>query len=264
MGVTFDTNSLDRAVRPSDNPRLSEFCKINQALSAHAVEGAFSETIITIEGIKRAERAAVFGSTRLRRNPKASYRADDGTTVIPIELVAEQPARAPLDPRFAARVGAAIRIGLRMLRATRIAALYIEDPDKKLYVQDSDVDAMARRLDRFSNALRAIEARGVGYARLRRLAVEFAKRAGTVEPWYLSLGRTNDIHEERSVERAFAEWSDADSIAAHIGYGIDVFCTEDKGNTGTDPSVFDTVNRGWLEQTYGVKFATLSELAAML
>jgi hypothetical protein len=72
------------------------------------------------------------------------------------------------------------------------------------------------------------------------------------------------VHEENAVNRAIAEWADADSVAAHVGYGIDLFCTEDVGKSAGAPSVLDQANRTWLQATYGVKFVTISELAGML
>ena len=67
------------------------------------------------------------------------------------------------------------------------------------------------------------------------------------------------------MQRAIAEWADADSIAAHVGYGIDLFCSEDQGKSAGGISlILDAANRAWLTATYGVQFATLTELAAMV
>jgi len=100
---------------------------------------------------------------------------------------------------------------------------------------------------------------------LLSLAATFATRAQVIEPWPRSLLRARDATERKKVQRAVAEWADADSIASHVGYGIDLFCSEDKGkSTGGIPSILDSSNRAWLTSSYGVKFATLSELAAMV
>jgi len=266
MRITFDTNCVDKVVRPHlspKDPRNSEYQAVSKALESGLFTGAFSETIVTIEGIKKADRAIVFGSTRVRGKEEVPKVTEDGTTVVNFKLFVEQLARSPLEPAFAERVQAALRFGLKILRAPRIGMLHIKDPDRNLYVQDSESAALSNRLMRYLDALEAIETRGLGFSRLERLAAKFAARAGAKEPWHQSLGLAADIHEERAVERAFAEWSDADSIAAHIGYGFDAFCTEDLGNTGGDPSVFDATNRSWLNQTYGVKFVSLSDLASL-
>jgi integrase len=48
-------------------------------------------------------------------------------------------------------------------------------------------------------------------------------------------------------------------------YGIDLFCSEDQGKSaGGIPLFWTRQNRAWLTATYGVQFATLTELAAMV
>ena len=97
------------------------------------------------------------------------------------------------------------------------------------------------------------------------IANEFAKRDNAVNEMPLrSLGRAKDVHEEGRVRRAVSEWADADSVASHIGYAIDLFCTDDQGKGAGAPSVLDSANRARLEKTYGVKFVTLCQLAAMI
>ena len=73
-----------------------------------------------------------------------------------------------------------------------------------------------------------------------------------------------DIHEERAVERAFSEWADGDSIAAHIAYGLDIFCSDDVGKSNPTNSVLDPNHRAWLTQIYGVQFMAFEDLAGSL
>ena len=58
------------------------------------------------------------------------------------------------------------------------------------------------------------------------------------------------------------EWADGDSIAAHYGFGIDLFCTADCGKNARGPSVLDSDNRKWLREEFGIQFVTLDEIAA--
>lgn len=68
-------------------------------------------------------------------------------------------------------------------------------------------------------------------------------------------------HERRSVGSAVAEWADGDLIAAHIGEGLDLICTEDMGGGHSNKSVFSVVHRSWLKTKYKCKFMTALELA---
>ncbi len=95
--------------------------------------------------------------------------------------------------------------------------------------------------------METIEQRGVGGAVLRSLQ----EKAG---------GRAEDI-EEKEFARAVAEWADGDSVAAHVSYTNDVFCTEDQGRSAGGKSIFNEENRRWLSLTYDVRFATVAELA---
>lgn len=100
------------------------------------------------------------------------------------------------------------------------------------------------------DVVETIEQRGVGPALLRSLQEKAGGRADAIE--------------EKDFARAVAEWADGDSVAAHVAYNNDLFCTEDQGKSPGDSSIFDANNRQWLAVTYGVEFATVRELAGTL
>ena len=290
MNTTFDTNTLERAARPERHPRdprQPEFIKVHDAIKAGRLAGYFSETLVTLEGIENKDRIDVLGGTKLEQQ----IRSTDQNT-INMNLKVQQD-RKPLHPEHFARIQAALKIGMRALKApSRVGWTLIKDTNGTFFAHDAEAK-FGDRMDRTNNASAAIEARGVGFALIKSLASSFAERdraeitkqqeeefakldemlapAGLrapriafEEPWLRSLLRAKDIHEQRQVQRAIAEWADADSIAAHIGYGIDLFCSEDQAKGAGAPSVFDATNRAWLEATYAVKFVTLSELAGMI
>lgn len=299
MKVTFDTNALEGAARPECHPRNSwqaDFIKVHKAIVAGKIRGYFSETLVTLEGIENKDRVGVMGSTRFDEQWQEAVDQHTGQVSIKLNLTVRQD-RTPLPPKHSARIQAARKIGMRALRGpSRCGWNSIQDPDGSFFAPDADAK-FADRMDRTLNACSAIEARGLGFARVQSLAKSFASRehADVIrkqeeefaklneriarldpppklilpkihfeEPWFTSLLRARDIHEQHKVQRAIAEWADADSIAAHIGYGMDLFCTEDQGKGAGAPSVLDSNNRAWLESAYGVKFVTLPELAGML
>lgn len=264
LRVTFDTNTIDKAARPGrfpKDPGHADFAKVNAALAAGKLSGYFSETIISMEGIQNKDRALVFNSTRLRLDSETETVAN-GATKVEMRHVVEQK-RDPLHPEHAARIAAAVDIGMKALKAPRFGALLITDPEGKYFVPETP-DQQAQRISKFQQVLHDIESRGAGFTVVKALAQKLAMRDGVHEPWLHSLVRAKDVHEENGVKRAIAEWADADSIAAHVGYGIDLFCTGDAGKSaGGAPSVHDAANRAWLQVAHGVRFVTISELAAM-
>lgn len=262
--VTFDTNTLDRAVRPetlSQGRQQPEYFKIQQALRSGLIAGFFSETIVTLEGVQNADRVDVFGGTLLVQRP-AGPSIEQQTVELVLE--ARQPHRKPMHSLSLDRVKAALQIGMRAMHMPRIGALAINDPDQKFFAPD-DPSKWQSRIDRTHALAHEIEARGAGIAHVLVVAEKLAARDGaTGEIWFKSLLRAKDQHEKDEVNRAIAEWADGDAVAAHYGYEFDLFCTEDMAANAGSTSVMSQVNRAWLGAQYKIKFVTLAELAARL
>lgn len=278
--VTFDTNVLDLACRPErfpKDPRQPLMHRVNRALADGQLEGFYSVTLLTIEGIMRQDRADVFADTRLviqpetagiTKNPdlreaiREKVGSDDVET-ISVELRVEQPSRKPLHPEVVARMIAAKALGLKVLRQVpRIGAFHLNDPTDEFYASAGEGAELRAWIDKIHEVARAIEARGVGIAQVKELGERMSTPDLTV--WFRSLTKAADIHQKRAIERAFGEWADADSVAAHIAHRIDIFCSADVGNSNATNSVLDPIHRAWLTQSYGVRFMTFEELAASL
>ena len=258
LPVTFDTNAFDKIVRPSvyaKDPDYRDFLTIHNASKRGDLLGFVSETMITLEGIGRDQRAVVFGDTNLSRRTEQVSEDTIVTT-----LTTEQMSRQSLHPKQAERFVAAFDLGIRLLGAPRIGMPRVEGD---FYAFEAST-ALSERLDRFFNIMRAIEARGLGLPRAKEIADRWADRAEPNEPWYRVLGKAKDIHEKREVARAVAEWADADSIGAHYAYRNEIFCTLDmaagEGARG-DAAILDDGNREWLSSTFGIRFASLKDLA---
>lgn len=87
--VTFDTNTIDKAARPERHPKdplRSDYDKVNAALKSGYLRGFVSETVITLEGVQRSDRARVFGSTHLAPQRAAPEVNQDGMEVHQITL----------------------------------------------------------------------------------------------------------------------------------------------------------------------------------
>lgn len=281
MRVTFDTNVLDLACRPERFPKDSRqpnLQKVRDAIVSKRIQGFYSVTMLTIEGIMRKDRAEVFAGTKLTMQPekitvtknedipeeiRAEFHGKDVTT-INVELAADQPDRKALHPEVIARVNAAKALGIRVLKdVPRVGAYYISDPNNEFYLSNGEGLTRQNWINKIHELARAIEDRGVGIAQVKALgkSLNFKDPAGA---WFSALDNAKDIHEERAVERAFSEWADGDAIAAHVAYGLDIFCSADVGNSNATRSVLDPINRKWLADTYGVEFMTFDDLLATL
>lgn len=281
LRITFDTNVLDLACRPErfpKDPRQADIRKVHEALKSKQIEGFYSVTMITIEGIMKKDRADVLSGTQIiMQSEKVSttVNADLSEKVrekiggadvetVGVEFRVEQPDRKPLHSEVVARIQAAKSLGLKALKdVPRIGAFQITDPTGEFYLSRGEEADLKAWIDKAQDVARAIEARGVGLAQVKALGQTMAA-SDPASAWFSCLDQAVDIHQERAVERAFGEWADADSIASHVAYGLDIFCSADVGNSNASQSVLDATNRAWLTQTYGVKFMTFEELAASL
>ena len=281
LRVTFDTNVLDLACRPErfpKDPRQPLLQKVHNALVNRQILGFYSVTMLTIEGIMRSDRAKIFAGTRTVMKEGASYITKNANLpdavrkivgesdleTIPIEMRVEQPDRKALHPEVIARMQAAKALGVKVLCGVpRIGAFHITDPTEEYYLSRGENADLNGWIDKAHGAANAIEARGVGFAQVKALGQDM----GNTDPetiWFRSLNQANDVHKQRAVERAFSEWADGDSVAAHIAYGLDVFCSADVGKSSVNNSVLYSGNRAWITTIYGVRFMSFEELAASL
>ena len=263
MKVTFDTNCLERATRPERYPKdklQPAYLKVHRALRTGAIKGYFSQTLITLEGVQNDDRVDVLGSTRLETR---SYST--GPNAISLSIGVRQDQR-PIHPEHARCIVAARALGMKALRGpVRLGDSFTaKDEDGSLYERDDSVERMIARGEKENEVELAIAKRAVGRTIAVTLGLKFSQRAGHSEWWFAGLKRIQGPHERGEVNRAIAEWADGESIIAHIGYGFDLFCTNDNAKRGNVPSIFAPDNKAWLSSAYGVTFVTLEELAAKL
>jgi hypothetical protein len=261
LTVTFDTGALDDVVWPQSAKQPTDpaqAARVRAAVVSGGIKGFFSETLITLEGIKREDRIDVLGSARLERDSWSP-----APNVITTSLSFRQD-RKPLPRKFVERIQAARKLGMRALMVPRLLGdgVCAKDDDGTLFEPLGDPEQFVSKA---TSLRKEIGGRGVGHAAAIDLGLQFSARDGVSEWWYHGLLRTKDIHERRKVVRAVGEWADGDSIAAHYGYGVKLFCSKDRGGRrGDAASILDPDNREWLTNTYGIRFVNMAELAEMV
>jgi hypothetical protein len=171
--VTFDSNTLDRAVRPErfpKDPHQADYMKVQGALSAGGLKGYFSESLITLEGIENKHRVDVMGSTQLAMQELRPYTAEGGREVIEVPVRMGQN-RHELHREHRARILAATTLKVHALRGpNRVGWIRVDDPDHIVFEHHEYDDALLKALDRTTTVARAIQDRGVGQALVFKLA----------------------------------------------------------------------------------------------
>jgi hypothetical protein len=101
----------------------------------------------------------------------------------------------------------------------------IKDEDGTFFAPDRSTTELLGRMDKVNEMAIAIATRGLGQAIPVGLGLQFIARDGVSEPilWFQGLRRAKSNRERKQIVKAVAEWADGDSIAAHYGYGIDLF-----------------------------------------
>ena len=250
LRVTFDSNVWQMVIMPSlasKTPLYADFITIHDSLRAKQIQGFISETVGTLEAIRSVGRKAYFTSIK----PKVDVQVVNvtgGQALLKIDIGTTHDQHQGLHRVLKDRLELAIALEMRLMRAPRmtipVPALFL---DLSIFADEVDVPTSAARDNRWGDVVETIESRGVGSALLRSLQEEAGGEAEAIE--------------DREFARAVAEWADGDSVAAHVAYRNDIFCTEDQGKSAGSKSIFDEENRQWLSLTYDVKFATVKELA---
>ncbi len=261
LTVTFDTNTLWSVTSPDRAQRATaaEGAVIRKAVREGRIVGFFSETVLTLEGIQRKDRADVLGQTRVVTSAESTGKNTARLTI------AVRHRRKPLDPEFSGRVRTAYELGLRPLRAPARMAVspHLDAAQYPLYEPPGGIHELVRCMEKVNHLATEISIRGVGQAPAVAFGVQLTRNAGVteLELWLQGLGRASTPAERKKVSRLVAEWADGDSVAAHYGFGIDLFCSEDFANSRHGGSILDSTHRAWLTERFGIQFVTLRELA---
>jgi hypothetical protein len=178
----------------------------------------------------------------------------------------DESSRPPLKPVLKDLLTEAIQLGIQLIKIPNYNEL--ELPRELGLPRSCYAEAPSDFIERYHEVSNAIVQRGLGRAYLDDLGPELAKREGG-DSYTFARGRLPGVAqvtegEKPRIKRAVAEASDGDLVSGHVAFGNDLLCTADEGVSSPEPSIFDEAHRLWLKQAYGVKFVSLTELAAMV
>lgn len=277
MQVTFDTNVWNRMVFPDrykDRPNYLALVKLKDAIQSGRVRGFISEGFGTAESIKKQDRA-LFHVQNVPNVKVTNKSYGPGLHCLSIEIGARHDLHPGITPEFEEELNEALAIGMKLLTTPYMALPVPDGLRNRPEIYAEEVFATSDYNERFGEIIRTIVDRGVGEGALPALAREFtASLDGPRPDWmtdrdliyrvYVYASTSGLNKEKRQVEKAFAESADGDLVAAHIAFGNDYLCTDDRGISAGSPSIFDASNRAWLQSLYGVKIVSAQELADLL
>jgi hypothetical protein len=244
MRVTFDSNTWE----PVFDPLGRDWAPVRSAISSGRITGFICEAGFRIEAIRKRERAAYFAEPAMDVQSTFSTVIINGKPHVQFLSFGPDDESHPGLPEVqSSRLKNALAAGVRLMRGGAWMGLPspVEIRDPALFVQTNDPDREQRQID----ASARIESRGVGKAAF-----------DAADGWNAQPGAS---YNQKMFAKACAEWADGELVASHIGYRNDVLCTNDLARTA-GISILDPTNRAWLTAEFGVRFATLEELAKEL
>lgn len=256
--ITFDSNVFPIVVNPERYPNeqsLASFQKINLSIKSGNAKGFLAETVFTLEAIKKVDRPEFFN----KYSPKIIFQenfVDDGMTMN-INVAPDNTSHPGNNDYLALDLNNALELEFKILPSTRLG--WIKNPDLK---QEWFVQLAGQELILYENkvaeVLQKIEKKSCGSYKLKQIGSQYNSQS-----WIDGLKKAPDS-EDKAIKKAFAEFADGDSIAFHIAYTNQYFCTRDNAGNAGQNSVLSENNRKWLRQDYGVNFISPEDLAQIL
>ncbi|WP_157218949.1 hypothetical protein [Flavisphingomonas formosensis] len=244
MRVSFDSNAWETIFDEPD----TRWEPILGSIVDGRIEGFVCEIGFRIEAIMKSNRTGYFSRPYMEVRGGLGINAD-GTMAIRMSIGPNDAKHPGLPVKQAAKFKKAMDAGFKLMRGHSWLGLPGPPETQKieLFVPET-AEVGFEREQRQHDVTALIDARGVGRAAF-----------DAVDGWF---ERSRENADEKALSKACAEWADGELVAAHIAYGHEILCTDDRAK-GTGRSVFDAEHRTWLSETFGVRFATLKELATL-
>ncbi len=263
--VTFDSNVWEQAISTeSDKP--VQYRKLRQEIQERKIEPYICEIALTLDSsIPKKNRPAFWQSyqPKMKTNILSIYNNE-----LSVELsIAPDNLKHPgIHPKLQPKLIEAKKLGFKALRMTNIGTVRcLEIPTDMLVpsdemLQPNEEKEFHKYFERVSECSEFITNKGWGFAHYRNLQDRYKLMGVSV---YDAPSKIPS-EKHRAFSESIAEWVDGDALAAHFGYQNDCFCTEDRGRNAGSQSVFYPENKTEVENAFGLKILSVSELLAVL
>jgi len=260
MKIIFDSNVWQIVTIPTDFPNepfLADFIKINQAIIDKKIEPFLSETVFTIEAIRKIERQDFFSSTNAKIDVKESATDDGritlGFSIGPNEKDAIDFVNRPILKKY---FDEAIKLGFNIARLPRIGGLVNPEVDAVRFKQDET--SLSAYHEKVFEVGQKIEDAGAGITQIKEIGEQYGN------PVWMKGLKSAPESDRSKIAKAAAEWADGDSVAISIALGCDYFCTRDLAKGAGSKSVLSASNLAWLNLDYGFKTILPEDLAKLI
>lgn len=263
LRVTFDQNVFRQIMRyPSSDPDANY---LYEAIVDGRIEPLVSQTLFSLEGVTKVKRPEFMRDRDAKMETKTK---EDGKRIRSTFSIAPDHSTHPgMHEAQSEDLEKALKLGFKLIHVPRIGSPLPNEVRVDLHNHIYDELAHFEPQNNLGGAVcRMIENAGAGYAHVKQLFDRIEKRSGRrleAKTDIFNAALFND-DERNELKAAVAEWSDGDSVAAHVRHLSHIFCTNDKAGKAGSSSVFSDQNRQDLYNRYAVQFQTPAELVTKL
>ena len=269
LRVMFDTNTYRRIIDCSADANNTEvvYRKINEMIKNNEIEAFLSETLFTIEAIKKVDRLGFIAN----QQPNISSKIHTGNNSAHIHFMlgpdnehsVNFEGTGPLKDYFLK----ALNLGFKIIRLPRIGGILNREIDDDVLFKFDNPSDWSNYYGKACEVGEDIEKKGGGFAHIEELLRYYDDSSNSIlHKFKLMFDCVNSlpINERKTkitkVAKAIAEMSDGDSVASSIGLNCMAFCTNDKAIGAGEKSIFSDDNIQYLRDTYGFNKLTPTEL----
>jgi hypothetical protein len=262
ISVTFDSNVWRKIVSPDSFPKdldAAAYRVIHSAIRNGKVKGYLGDSMFHLEAIPKKIRPEYFGEYKSNFESKVIDTDHSGMIHMRVSIGSSTEGHSGNSDYLKRHLEDALSLRFTLLSSPRIGTPRNPDVLRSYYGDRNEVDIGLQQKLCF-DVFATLNELGCGIAVAKALGDSYKRGELT---WMEALDNVPET-EHHLVAKAIAEWADGDSIAGHISYGLDYFCTLDRGVSAGSKSVFSPANRAILEDRYQIRFVTPSELREIL
>lgn len=258
MIITFDSNVWRKVASPDNFPKdpiNPDYRIIRKAIDDGKIKAFLSETIFTLEAIKKKDRKQFF------KDYKADFKTDitegdDGSIKMSFTIGPNENAHPGLNDLLKEHFADAVKLGFNIIHLPRIAGITNKEIESLKFKMKEE--ELSKYLDKVFEVGKRIKELKAGDYGIEQIGLKYHS-----DGWMLGLGNAPDS-ENGVIAKAVAEWADGDSVASHIAVNGDYFCTNDRAKKAGSNSVLSAKNVEILYEEYKFRKITPTELAELI
>jgi hypothetical protein len=252
--VTLDSNVWEKMICPNyeefqSDPKVSIYKKLNKYISLHNVQFVLSSTVFSLESIRKGERQSFFSNYTPDIRIIDDWNEKTHEMHLEISIGPNDSSFPVLNEYLLQRGEIAFKSGFKLIQVPRVG---MPIPP---FAKPNILPLSNEQNEKISVVCQLIEEQlSSGYFWIQKIFEKY-----NLQDSFNSIRNLPEC-EEKSIAKATAEWADGDSIAAHIGYGGDYFCTNDQGGQAGINSVMHHDNIAILASHFGLKVVSPEQL----